>query len=266
MDVGRALPLERVHQRLSILRLEIIDLTLWRLHIRFVRRSAVLVHPVDEALLEIILLMGDLVLPFLSVYERLIHAVLIVQGWHLLRCGSIVMAKELVHLTFASFLICLQINLVLVIDLLALLPFLLVRSLLRTNLLVCVAIFKRAERVILVVLAVEDRRLPVDLLLAVLHLRVFVRVGGFCLGQIHPMVAFFLMLQHSLRLDKNVAWMVLANEDGLTTAVLAASDVELVLSEVVRLVVVVEGAHEYHLSHNRFVGLIHLKICLCVRF
>lgn len=56
-------------------------------------------HPVDVSFLELVLLMGDLVLATLTIDERFVHPVLIVKCGHFHSFRSIVVSKQLLHLT-----------------------------------------------------------------------------------------------------------------------------------------------------------------------
>ena len=58
----------------------------------------------------------------------------------------------------------------------------------------------------------------------------------------------FLVLEQLLQVDVDVSVVVLAVEDGLTSAIFAASDVELELPTIKDLVITVERADEHFLA------------------
>ena len=143
------------------------------LHRLVLKRSAKVVETVNNLLLKIVLLVRNLILATLTIDEGLIHAVFVVQGGHFIGSRSIIVAKELLHLTFSLVLSGLKLCLELIVDLLTLLPFLFVGSLIRTNLFVSLTIFKCFEDMGFVEFAVEGRRLPFsNLLLDGLHLHI----------------------------------------------------------------------------------------------
>ena len=116
--VGRPSPLEFVDKAQVVLFFEVINLVLSRLHFLITDESALGIHTVDEALLELDLFVRDLILTSLTIDKGLVHTVLVVEGWHLLCRRSIVVAEELLHLALTSLLACLQLVLELVVDLL----------------------------------------------------------------------------------------------------------------------------------------------------
>ena len=87
-----------------------------------ISRILVSLHPVHVPFFELILLVGNLVLATLTINERLIHPVLVVECGHFHSFGSVVVPKKLLHLTFARDLRLFEFDLVLLVHKLALLP------------------------------------------------------------------------------------------------------------------------------------------------
>ena len=83
-----------------MVRLKVINLLLISLYLFIYYISSFGILTVNEFLLEFDLLVRDLILASLSAHKGLIHAVLVMQGWHLFGLRSIVMAKKLLHLPF----------------------------------------------------------------------------------------------------------------------------------------------------------------------
>ena len=162
------------------------------LHGLVLKRSAKVVEAVNNLLLKVILLMRNLILATLAIDKWLIHAVFVVQGGHFVGRRSIIVAKELLHLTFTLVLSRLKLSLELIVDHLTLLPFLFVGGLLRTYLFMPLSIFESFKHMGFVEFAVEGRRLSFSsLLLYRIHMHILLLltiIKRLKLRQVSPML------------------------------------------------------------------------------
>lgn len=141
-------------QRLIKLRFHLIDLVLRRLDLINISRLSFVVQAVDKLLLVVVLLVGHLVLPALTLYKRFIHPVLVVESGHLHGTRRIVVAKELLHLVVARLLPLLQLLLVFHVHRLAFLVTFQTGGTVRAALLVRLPLLPRLKAVVFVEFAI----------------------------------------------------------------------------------------------------------------
>ena len=166
VNVRSGFALERAQQLLIPLVLHFIELFLGCLHWDLSNFDTISIKTIDKAFFEVILFVGNAVLICLTIYERLIHLVLVMQRRHCFCRWSISMSKELLHLICPRFLMLLKCRFVLLIDSLALFITLLTLLPFRANLLVGCPLFKSLEYMLVVILA---ETLSWDSLFLLLH-------------------------------------------------------------------------------------------------